>query len=207
MIEQQIHTWEVLDKNLLNLYASLRREDFMLPQYRHLAFADTPIPIGHGQFSMTPKLEARLLQHLELSVDARVLEVGTGSGWMTCLLSQCVDHVVSIDIYADFIAAAEKRLAVVGVENVYLEVADIFHWQTEECFDAVLVTGSIPVLTQDWLHHLRPGGRLICVVGQSPAMEVILMSMDEQANATRESLFETDLPPLVGMEVTPQFQF
>ncbi len=207
MIDQQIRPWEVLDQNVLDLFFHLHREDFMPAEYRSLAFADTTIPIGHGQYSMSPKMEARLLQHVALGENDQVLEIGTGSGWLTCLLAHRAASVVSIDIHADFTTQARKKLGTLGIDNVQLDTCDIFHWDNHETFDAIIITGSLPFLDPSWEKRLNRAGRLFYVSGQPPVMEAVLLTLNEHGLAATESLFETSLPALIGAEENTQFQF
>ncbi|MEX0950971.1 MAG: protein-L-isoaspartate O-methyltransferase, partial [Gammaproteobacteria bacterium] len=208
MIEQQIRTWEVLDQNVLDRIADLHREDFMPAEYRRLALADINIPIGHGQLSLSPKLEARLLQTLMLTGTEKVLEVGTGCGYLTALLARSAAHVVSVDIHADFSRDTATKLLHSGIENVTLATGDAIHgWPTAAPYDAIAVTGSVPVLTGHWQQQLSIGGRLFVIVGESPVMEAWLIRRVGEAEWARESLFETDLPALIGATTASVFEF
>ncbi|MFZ5592937.1 MAG: protein-L-isoaspartate O-methyltransferase family protein [Pseudomonadota bacterium] len=208
MVEQQIRTWEVLDPRILDLIGNMPREEFVPAQYRDLAFADIMIPLGHGQVMMEPKVEARLLQALAIEPSDTVLEVGTGSGYFTALLARLGKHVHSVDIFPDFTGSAQRTLAGHGINNVTLETGDAAKgWNKHAPYDVIAITGSLPVLPEIFLHNLKPGGRLVAVVGEAPVMEAILVTRaGEGAQWARESLFETNIPPLLNT-ARPQFVF
>jgi protein-L-isoaspartate(D-aspartate) O-methyltransferase len=208
MIEQQIRTWEVLDARVLELLGEVRREDFVPERFRKLAFADMQIPIGHGQVMMEPKVEARLLQELELRPTDRILEVGTGSGYVTALLARLGGEVFSVEIVPELSLAARDRLAAHGVDNVHLEIGDAAAgWPRHAPYDAILLTGSVPLLPQAFVDSLAPGGRLAAVVGRAPAMEAVVVSRRKDGGFERRSLFETVIPPLINAEAPAEFVF
>ncbi|MDX1252377.1 MAG: protein-L-isoaspartate O-methyltransferase [Gammaproteobacteria bacterium] len=208
MVEQQIRTWEVLDPRILDLIGSMPREEFVPAQYRDLAFADIMIPLGHGQVMMEPKVEARLLQALAIESSDTVLEVGTGSGYFTALLARLGKHVHSVDIFPDFTENARRALAQHGINNVTLETGDAAKgWNKHAPYDVIAITGSLPALPETFLHSLKPGGRLVAVVGEAPVMEAVLVTRaGEGAQWARESLFETNIPLLLNT-ARPQFVF
>jgi protein-L-isoaspartate(D-aspartate) O-methyltransferase len=208
MVEQQIRTWEVLDQRVLDLLFRVRREDFVPAQYKALAFADMEIPIGHGERMLQPKLEARMLQELSLSPSDRVLEIGTGSGYMTALLASVSAHVFSVDIHDDFTRAAAERLAKIGLSNVTLETGDGSRgWDAHGPYDAIVLTGSVPVLAAAFKASLKTGGRLLAVVGEAPVMEAQLISAVEAGAYNTVSLFETVIAPLKNAEQPERFVF
>ena len=199
MIEQQVRPWEVLDQDVLDLLATVHREDFVPEPYKRVALADVSIPIGHDEITMTPKAEARLLQSLLLSPSDHVLEIGTGCGYLTALLAHSARSVVSVDIHEDFSRGAAGKLADHHIDNVRLETGDAVNgWATRAPYDAIAVTGSVPVLTESFQSQLNVGGRLFVIVGESPVMEARLITRIGDQEWSSESLFETDLPPLVG---------
>lgn len=199
MIEQQVRTWDVLDQNVLDLLSRIHREDFVPAAYRRVALADVDIPIGHGEVTMTPKTEARLLQSLLLQPADRVLEIGTGCGYLTALLATSAESVVSVDIHSDFTRSAREKLAANNIHNVALFTGDgVNGWPDNAPYDAIAVTGSVPVLTGTFQSQLSIGGRLFVVVGESPAMEACLITRIAEQEWASESLFETDLTPLIG---------
>lgn len=208
MVEQQIRPWNVLDPNVLDLLFEIRREDFVPAPYRSLAFADAEIPLTANAAMLPPRLEARLLQELELAPDARILEIGTGSGYMTALLASQGAHVTSIEIDPALKAQAEANLAAAGIDNVTLLVGDGLRGHEEgEPYDAIVVTGSVPEIPNALLHQLALGGRLLVVVGNAPLMEVVRIHCTSPGSYSHETLFETSVPPLEGIaRMQPAFE-
>lgn len=206
MIEQQIRTWEVLDQGVLDLLTQVPREEFVPPAFRKLAFADMNVPLAHGQVMMQPKLEARLVQSLDLQPQDMVLEIGTGSGYLTALLAKRARHVYSVDLYADFSAEARPKLSTHGIGNVTLETGDAAQgWAQHGPYDAIAVTGSLPLFSEAFQRQLKTGGRLFMIVGGSPAMEALLITRLGKEQWLRESLFETDIPALINAPQPPAF--
>jgi protein-L-isoaspartate(D-aspartate) O-methyltransferase len=205
MLKQQIRAWEVLDGRVLAVLSETPREHFVPEDYRELAFADTEIPLAHQQKMMAPKVEGRLLQALAIDSTDEVLEIGTGSGYLTACLARLGGHVMSVDIFSDLTAGAGERLAAHGVGNVNLDTADALTLEYENRFDAIAVTGSVPQLTEHFVHMLRPQGRLFIVVGRAPIMEARLIRMHSDGGWTQESLFETLLDPLINAEQPEPF--
>ena len=201
MVEQQIRTWDVLDSTVLDVIGELAREDFVAPRHRRLAYADLALPLDHGEVMMRPLLEGRLLQSLALTEGDTVLEIGTGSGYLTACLAKLATSVVSVDIHEDFVDAARRRLSSAGVEPVELAVGDALgEWSPEGTFDAVAVTASVAEIPERFREWVKVGGRLFVVRGKSPVMEAVLLTRLDENNWATESLFETDLPRLVGAE-------
>ncbi len=208
MIESQLRTWDVSDPRVLDLVARTPREDYVPRNYRSIAFVDMNIPLGHGQVMMAPKLEARLLQELELKPADKVLEIGTGSGYMTALLANLGRHVVSVEIRPEFTADAAAKLAHHGIHNITLEVGDGARgWERQQPYDVILVTGSLPILPETFQQSLAPGGRLIAIVGKAPAMEVKRIRRLDARAFHEDSLFETVLPPLRNALEPARFVF
>jgi protein-L-isoaspartate(D-aspartate) O-methyltransferase len=208
MVEQQIRTWDVLDPRVLDLVARAPREDYVPAPYRNLAFADLNLPIGAGEVMMTPKLEARLLQALDIRPQDKMLEIGTGSGYLTSLLAALGHHVVSVEIIPELARAAGEKLAANGVHNVTLEIGDGARgWDKQAPYDVIVITGSLPVLPENFQHNLAPGGRLSAIVGKSPAMEALLIRRLNERHFETRSLFETDLPPLRNAYEPARFVF
>ena len=208
MVEQQIRPWEVLDQRVLDLLLRLRREEFVPPRYRSLAFVDMEIPLEHGETMLAPKLEARMLQELTLTPEDRILEVGTGSGYMTALLASLGSHVYSVDIIPDFTRSAGATLNAHGFANVTLETGDAARgWDRHAPYDAVVVTGSMPVLPDAFPKCLRPGGRLIVVVGEPPVMEAQLITCVGAGACSTTGLFETCIAPLRNALQPERFVF
>ena len=205
MLSQQVRAWEVLDDRVLGVMRDTPREHFVPEGDRELAFADTEIPLGHGQFMLSPKLEGRLLQALQIDSLDDALEIGTGSGYLTACLARLARHVTSADIIADFVAGAAQKLARAGIRNVDVVHADGLALSNAERFDAIAVTGSVPVLTSHFISMLKPGGRLFIVVGRAPVMEASLVTLHPGGHWTRQDLFETWLTPLINAEQPEPF--
>ena len=206
MIEQQIRPWEVLDQRVLNLLSTVPREDFVPSAYRNLAFADTNIPLGEGQVMMSPKVEARILQALNPQDNETVLEIGTGSGFVTALLAKLAKQVVSVDINPEMTRQAGEKLAAHGISNVTLETGDAARgWDTHTPYDVIVITGSLPLLPDNFKQALTIGGRLLAIVGDSPAMEVLLITRVGETEWAEEGLFETDLPALINAPQPERF--
>ncbi len=207
MIEQQVRAWDVLDKTVLETLASTPRENFVPQAFQPLAFADVEVPIGHGESMMTPTVEGRVLQALELSATDRVLEVGTGSGYLTACLAKLGGSVVSVELHADLLSAAKDRLEEASIDNVELMEMDAMRELPEGRFDAIAVTGSIQRFDPRFVEALRPGGRLFVVVGDAPVMDARRVRFESDNEWFSESLFESVLKPLVHGAEPPQFAF
>ena len=207
MVEQQVRAWDVLDPDILDVLKEVPREHFVPAGYESLAFADTEVPIGHGQSMMTPTIEGRLLQALAPQAEENVLEVGTGTGFLAACLARLSASVTSIDIYDDFLASAQASLEETGIENVELLSMDAMEALPDTQYDAVAVTGSIETLDPRFVTALKLGGRLFVVVGQAPVMEARLVTRTGDNDWRTESLFETALTPLVNAAFPPAFSF
>ena len=208
MVEQQIRPWEVLDQQVLDLLLKVRREEFVPPQYRSLAFVDMEIPLGHSEKMLSPKIEARLLQELAIQPGDRILEVGTGSGYMTALLASLGGHVDSVDIVPEFTQAAVAKLAAHRITNVMLETGDAARgWNKQAPYDAIVLTGSVPILPEAFKQALAPGGRLIAVVGEPPVMEARLITRVGNGAFNSIGLFETCIAPLKNALQPERFVF
>lgn len=207
MVEQQVRPWEVLDARVLGVLATLPREKFVPEIHRALAYADVEIPLGHGQKMMKPVVEGRTLQALLLQEGDEVLEIGTGGGYLAACMGALAREVVSLEIQPELADRARQQLDASGYgNNVRIETADALHYATERRFDAICVTAAMVEVPSHFLQWLRPGGRLFVVRGHSPVMEAVLVHND--VNGPRiESLFETDVPYLVGAAPVPQFVF
>jgi protein-L-isoaspartate(D-aspartate) O-methyltransferase len=200
MLGQQLRAWEVLDERVLRAFAETPRENFVPREYRDLAFADTEIPLPHGQAMLAPKVEGRILQALQVEPIDEVLVVGTGSGYLAACLGRLAKRVTSVDIFPDFATAAGPKLAACGIRNVELLTADALSLSYPGRFDAIAVTASVPTLDDYFVSMLRPQGRLFIVVGRAPAMEARLITLQPNGTTTTESLFETVLAPLINAE-------
>jgi len=207
MVEQQIRTWEVLDQDILDLLFTVRREEFAPGPYRSLAFADLEIPLGDGQKMWSPKMEARVLQDLRLVPGESVLEIGTGSGYFTALLAGRGARVTSVEINPRLADAAKARLARAGVRDVALRTGDGARGFSAATFDAVVLTGSTPVLPDSLVAQLKPGGRLFAVVGDPPVMTARRVEYVGPGSWTTTDLFETVIDPLVNAAAPARFTF
>ncbi len=222
MVEQQIRTWDVLDQQVLDLLFEVRREDFVPDAYRSLAFADLELPLSagagalkatadgnstNGQRMWPPKIEARVLQALGLKRRESVLEIGTGSGYFAALLGRRAATVTSVEIDPTLSAGAAARLARAGVSNVRCEVGDGARGWGSEQFDAIVLTGSTPLLPESFFAQLKPGGRVFAIVGDAPAMTARLISWAAPGSRVTTDLFETVIAPLVNAATPARFQF
>jgi len=207
MIQQQIRPWEVLDGRVIAVLAEVPREHFVPEGYKGLAFADTEIPIGHGQHMMAPKVEGRLLQALDVRPGSQVLEIGTGSGYVTACLARLGGQVTSVEIHGDLLDEARGRLSDQGISDVELVNADGLAAIPDGPFDAIAVTGSLPMRDDRLRHHLKAGGRLFLVVGEPPVMDALLITRVGDNAWKEESLFETELAPLLNVPRPERFRF
>lgn len=208
MIESQLRTWDVSDPRVLDLIARMPRQDYVPAACRNIAYVDMNIPLGHGEVMMAPKLEARLAQELEINPSDKILEIGTGSGYMTALLANLGRHVVSVEIRPEFTAEAAAKLAHHGIHNITLEIGDGARgWERQQPYDVILVTGSLPILPETFQQSLAPGGRLIAIVGKAPAMEVKRIRRVDVRAFHQDSLFETVLPKLRNALEPARFVF
>ena len=208
MVEQQIRTWEVLDQDVLDLLYVVPREEFVPEKHRALAFSDLQIPLGEGERMWEPKLEARVLQELDVHKADRVLEVGTGSGYFTALLAHRAAHVHSVEIKPALAAFGRRNLERHGTTNVTLETGDAARgWKRHAPYHVIVLTGSTPVLAQAFLEQLEVGGRLFAVVGEAPAMTARLVSCTAPGAFHSVDLFETVVAPLSNAEQPARFRF
>ena len=211
MIEQQIRPWEVLDAGVLSLLSSVRREDFVPASHRAMAFVDTTVPIGSGQCMLEPKVEARLLQELQLKRHEKVLEIGAGSGFMAALLAHRAMQVFSLECRPALAAAARENLRLAGIVNAtVVETTAAQGAQglpAEAPFDAIVLSGSVAVVPRALLEQLKPGGRLVAIVGQEPVMQACLYTRAGDSAWGQAQLFDTVAPRLDGFAEPPRFQF
>lgn len=204
MVEQQIRPYEVLDLRVLEAMTAVKREDFVPSRHRKLAFADMALPLEHGESMMKPTLEGRMLQALDLAPEDSVLEIGTGSGFITACLGHLARAVVSIDIHADFVERARSRFVGGEYANISVQQADVCRFEPGRQFDAVCFTGAVVDLPERALGWLRPGGRLFAVRGLAPTQEAVRwLNRDGRIDAL--SLFETELPYLAGLSPVARF--
>jgi protein-L-isoaspartate(D-aspartate) O-methyltransferase len=216
MIEQQIRPWNVLDPNVLNLLAELRREQFVPRSHRHLAFVDMELPLPHGQVMLAPKVEARLLQELSLLPGDRVLEIGAGSGYMAALMARQAAEVLTVEKYESLAVMARDSLASAGISNAEVlqanGLAEDSRW-SRSMFDAIALSGAVEKIPEHLLRQLNPGGRMVAIVGTTPVMQAVLVERIKSAGSSttdslRQSvLFETVTKPLEDAPKISHFKF
>lgn len=208
MVVQQIRTWNVLDDSVLDLLYKIRREEFVLPANRAMAFVDMETPLGHGQVMLAPKMEARILQELHVQKTDKILEVGSGSGYLTALLAEKGAHVYSVEIVPELKAMAENNLRTHGITNVTVEQGDAAQgWSKHEPYDVIVLTASTPVLPETFLKSLNPGGRLFAIVGEDPVMEALLITCTAPGEFKTTQLFETCTAPFINALQPTRFTF
>ena len=200
MLGQQLRAWEVLDDRVLGTLGDIPRESFVPDAYRDLAFADMEIPLAHSQQMLAPKVEGRLLQALCLESSDDVLEIGTGTGFLTACLARLASSVVSIDIYEDFSRDAKDPVEPLELGNIEFRTEDALVMGHQEQFDAIAVTGSILERDEHFIRMLRPGGRLCVVVGREPVMEARVVTMHQRGDYAQQSLFESVVAPLINAD-------
>ena len=210
MIEQQIRTWEVLDLDVLQTLVAVRREAFVPTAYQALAFVDTEIPLPQGENMLSPKLEARLLQEAAVQKHESVLEIGAGSGYMAALLAHHAKQVVTVDIVPELKSLAEKNLTNYGVHNVSVALGDGARgWTDSEsrAFDVIMLSGSLPIMPETFLHQLNIGGRILAVVGEAPVMSACMITRVADDAWDTVKLFETSIKALRNAEKPSAFRF
>ncbi|MER0204184.1 MAG: protein-L-isoaspartate O-methyltransferase [Nitrosomonas sp.] len=208
MVAQQIRTWYVLDDNVLDLLYKVKREEFVPAENRAAAFVDMEISLGYGQVMLTPKMEARILQELHIKKTDKILEVGSGSGYMTALLADQGAHVYSVEIIPELKAMAENNLKAHNITNVTIEQGDAARgWAKHEPYDVIVLTASTPVLPAAFQNSLNPGGRMFAIVGEDPVMEALLITCVTPGEFTTTQLFETSTAALVNAQQPARFSF
>ena len=208
MVEQQIRPWEVLDPDVLELLFVVRREEFVPVALRGLAFSDCEIPLGHGATMLAPKIEAHALQAVQARKHEKVLEVGTGSGYMAALLAAHADRVWTVEISPELAEMARANLKRQGIENVVVETGNgAAGWPAHAPYDIIVVSAAVPAVPQELLAQLKVGGRLFAIVGEAPAMTARLITRTGEAAFSDVGLFETSTAPLAEMPAKPRFAF
>ena len=207
MVEQQIRTWDVLDQDVLDLLFTVRREDFVAPVHRALAFADLELPLPGGERMWAPKVEARVLQTLKVRSAESALEIGTGSGYFTALLASRAYDVTTVEIDPVLAAGAAARLARYGFSNVRREIGDGAQGWGDEMYDVIVLTGSTPLLPERFLAQLKPNGRVFAIVGDAPVMTARLVAWTAPGSRVTTDLFETVVAPLHNAAAPSRFRF
>ncbi len=207
MIEQQIRPWNVSDVDVLKIITETPRELFVPEQYRKLAFSDLEIPLGHGQFMMTPKIEARMLQSLQIKPGDEVLEIGTGSGFVTACLARLGSHVDTLEYHADLSSHAQSVLKRLAIDNIHCIQGDaLSDWNHTRQYDVVAVSASMPVYLDVFEKLLAENGRMFIVAGKAPVMQAQLVSRTGEQDINYTRLFETSIKPLIGAKEPQVFQ-
>lgn len=208
MVQQQIRPWDVVDHRVLEVLDSIQREDFVPARYRKLAYADMAIPLDHNQYMMHPVIEGRLLQAIDLQTDETVLEIGTGSGFLSACLARLGKAVCTVDIHPELSARACMTLKNKKVNNIECFTGDALSgWLPEQAHDVVVVTGGVREIPKVFMEWVNPGGRLFIISGNSPAMDARLLKRLNISDWEDTNLFETDLPLLANAEQATQFKF
>lgn len=209
MIEQQVRAWDVLDERVLGIFRKIPRDHFIPSEHRYLAYADMEVPLPKGQHMLRPSVAGRLLQALELRGTERVLEVGSGSGFLTACLAAVSAHVESFEIFPELAELAKSNLATLSVGNARVVTGDAFATIADERrkFGAIAVTGSLPLMDERFQRQLEIGGRLFIIVGEAPVMAARLIRRTAENAWTSESLFETVVDPLVNARRPQEFTF
>ncbi|XYJ10971.1 protein-L-isoaspartate O-methyltransferase family protein [Telluria sp. B2] len=208
MIEQQIRPWNVLDQDVLDLLHVVKREQFVPEAYQNLAFADVEIPLPGGETMFNPKVEARILQELNLKKHEKVLEIGAGSGYMAALMAHKAQHVTTVEISPELKALAEQNLRKAGIDNVtVVEGNGAAGWQQGAPYDVIVISGGLDSLPEAFLQQVKVGGRIAAIVGQSPAMTCEIVTRVSENGIDTVKLFETNAKPLAGAPAKSHFVF
>lgn len=205
MVEQQIRPWDVLDPKILDQFIEIPRHKFVAESQQGLAYADIELPIGHGESMMAPKIEARLLQAVDIDETETVLEVGTGSGFLTAIMANQAKSVTTVEIHLDLQEQAKARLT--NFNNIEFHEGDASHnWNDARTYDVIVLTGSVAKMPENYKNKLNLGGRLAVIIGQSPAMTAKVLTRISETEWEVETLFETDLKALTNAEAKPSFK-
>jgi protein-L-isoaspartate(D-aspartate) O-methyltransferase len=208
MIKQQLRTWDINCPRILELFAKMPREDFLPPELAPFAFSDAPLPIGHEQYTLPPKMEAKILQALAIEPHEKILEIGTGCGFFTALLAQLGENILSLDVFRSLTQNAEKTLAKHQIKNATLITGNGYHaWPDQAPYDVIVFTASTSTLHPSITAQLKTGGRLLCTLGKAPAMKTFLYTKHSESNWKTDCLFETVIPPLLKDETHCVFSF
>ena len=208
MVEQQIRTWHVLDKQVLAHLAALDRQLFVPAAYASLAYSDTEIPLAHGEHMLAPRVDARLLQDLKLQAHEQVLEIGTGSGYLTALLARSCAHVLSLECHADLLTTAEINLSKALIHNAEVRLSNgVPSGLHDGGFDAIVLGGSVAEVPSELLNLLKPHGRILAVVGDEPMMQATRITRQADGSGHSQILWDVVTPRLHGFAEHSAFHF
>jgi len=207
MVHQQVRAWDVLDNAVLEVLGRIKREEFVPAAYRHVAFADAAVPLGHGQTMLAPKLVGKILQALAVLPTDQVLDIGTGSGFLAACLGRLGAHVRSLEIFPDLAETARVNVHRAAANNVAVETMDAFNLNEQQRYNVISITGSLPAYDERFQNALKIGGRLFVVLGSGPVMEAFKIVRVGANEFTREPLFETVVEPLVNATRPSSFVF
>jgi protein-L-isoaspartate(D-aspartate) O-methyltransferase len=207
MVEQQVRTWDVFDDEVLGVIGSVPRDRYVPGKYRDCAYADGEILLDHGQCMLRPSICGRILQAIDVTRNDRILEIGTGTGYLTHCLALLGAHVTSIDLYQDFVDSAKKNTEAAGINNVEFDCMDASKSLPAGQFDVVVITCAVEDEIDRFVAALKPGGRLFVVTGKSPARKAVLVTRREDGGSEQVELFETDIPAMVTAPKPPVFSF
>ena len=208
MIEQQIRPWKVLDQQVLDVMATLPREQFVPDAYQGLAFADIAIPLGRNRFMLHPREEGRLLQAVKPKLNEKVLVINSGSGYITALVASMAEEVVAVDCDEEFASTCREKLAALNINNVTVDCGDGSDgWQSQAPYDVIIILGSMQILPESIRTQLNIGGRMFCIIGKEPTMEALAITRTSENEWQEECLFETVVPALENSPIAEQFHF
>ncbi len=206
MLAQQLRTCEVTDPRVLDVIATTPRESFVPHGFTELAFADTAIPIGHGQSMLTPQIEGRILQTLQIRSIEDVMEIGTGTGYLTACLARLGSRVHSIDIFPEFVSSAERRFSEQRLSGIEVEAADATTYEWHGQFDIIVISAALPQLSPRYTDLLKPGGRMFVFTGSHPVIKAQLVTRSPDDTLETEALFETSLAPMINARSDAAFE-
>jgi len=207
MVSQQVRTWDVLDPRTLETMSAVPRERFVPERFLDAAYADAPVPLGHGQHMLPPKADGRILQALAIQAGDDILDVGTGSGYLAACLAHRGGRVRSLEIFPDLAETAARNLSASGFSQVAVEVADASRFSEADRYDVIAVTAALPAYDRRFERALRVGGRLFLVVGRAPVMSAKLVVRTGEDEWVAENLFETVIDPMVNAATPSGFSF
>ncbi len=206
-IEQQVRPWGGLNNSVNEALIQIHRENFVPKKYKNLAFADIEVPLSSNSKMLSPKLEGRMLDAVNIKEHEDVLQIGTGSGYIAAVMSKLSKSVTSIEINEELINSAQQRLQDLEINNVQLINMDVGDWHPNDFYDVVIVEASVPKISPSYMHLLSVGGRMFIVVGEGNTMSAMLITRTSEHKWETKSLFDTHIDPLIGMQPPQKFEF